>query len=350
MVVLDDHGRIVDANANALTELGWRYDQLVGASMRIVHPSFNDTTCRRWFELAEQRSADLTRSDCTATFVRHDDSEMAVELRLMVMDWNGPGRLVVIARDVTDATRREATLTEERDHLETQLRTGVLALSELQRMESVLKGSLEEKETLLKEIHHRVKNNLQMVSSLLTLQMDQMPDARSKELLGESVRRVRSMALIHQHLYGSASLERIDLGAYARNLADTLRFALAPSARLRIDVDPVEVSVDHAAPICLILNELLTNAFKYGATTASLLAPPVADSIDDWDVLVELREEGRQLELVVRDRGPGLPANFSLRGGNSLGLQLVVTLARQLRGKVEARSDRGAVFSITCPL
>jgi two-component sensor histidine kinase len=256
----------------------------------------------------------------------------------------------VIARDVTDATRREATLTEERDHLETQLRTGVLALSELQRMESVLKGSLEEKETLLKEIHHRVKNNLQMVSSLLTLQMDQMPDARSKELLGESVRRVRSMALIHQHLYGSVSLERIDLGAYARNLADTLRFALAPSARLRIDVDPVEVSVDHAAPICLILNELLTNAFKYGAATASLLAPPVADSIDDWDVLVELREEGRQLELVVRDRGPGLPANFSLRGGNSLGLQLVLTLARQLRGKVDARSDRGAVFSITCPL
>ena len=209
-------------------------------------------------------------------------------------------------------------------------------------MESALKTSLEEKETLLKEIHHRVKNNLQMVSSLLTLQLEQMPDDRSRQLLAESVHRVRSMALIHQHLYGSASLERVDLGAYARNLAEILRLTLAPRARLRVEAAAVEVAVDRAVPVCLILNELLTNAFKYGARGR-------AEADGEWDVSVELTEAQRQLRLAVRDRGPGLPPDFAVTGHPSLGLQLVMTFARQLRGKVSAASDGGAVFAVEFP-
>jgi two-component sensor histidine kinase len=224
-----------------------------------------------------------------------------------------------------------------------QVRTDREAIDELQRVEAALKASIEEKDTMLKEIHHRVKNNLQMVSSLLTLQMDQMPDASTREHLADSIRRVRSMALIHQHLYGSASLERVDLGSYARSLAEALRVTLAPRARVRVDVAAVEAPVDRAVPLCLLLNELLTNAFKYGAEPTQP-AP-------DWDVRVLIEEVAspRGLRVVVQDRGPGLPEGFRLQGHASLGLQLVTTLARQIRGTVSARNDEGACFEVVFP-
>jgi PAS domain S-box-containing protein len=355
LLVLDDHGRIVDANSASLAALGHRYDELVGASMRTACAAFTDATCRRWFELADANAganAEHALPGAHATFRRRNGTELRVELRLMTMDWNGPGRLVVIARDVTAALAREESLTQERDDLEHQMRTSSIALSELRRMETVLKGNLEEKETLLKEIHHRVKNNLQMVASLLTLQMDQMPDERSRTLLAESVRRVRSMALIHQHLYGTVSLERVDLGAYARSLAETLRMTLAPSARLLVDADAVEVSVERAAPAGLLLNELLTNALKYGVDLRAPGAHPagVDDDLDAWQVRIDLREHNGTISLVVRDRGPGLPDDFTLSGHPSLGLQLVTSLVRQLRGRVHARSDDGAVFQVDFPV
>ncbi len=345
LLVIDDRGRIVDANASVLADLGWRYDQLVGQSLRTVQPSFTDFECRRMFEVAVSRTptvapvGDLSAPDQVSTWVRGDGTPLQAEVRWMAMDWNGPGRLVIIARDVTEATTREQSLRAQRDTLAAELRTGQEQVTALQQMEADLKANVEEKETLLKEIHHRVKNNLQMVSSLLTLQTDQMPDERSRALLAESVRRVRSMALIHQHLYGSASLERVDLGSYANNLAEALRSTLAPDARVDVHAGDVEVSVEHAAPVCLILNELLTNAFKYGCS---------ADGTTHIDVT--LTETAREVRLTVRDRGPGLPAGFRLRGNPSLGLQLVVTLTRQLRGKIDARSDGGALFELQFPV
>ncbi len=351
LLVLDDRGRIVDANVAALDALGYAFDALVGASLRVVCPTFTDEQCARWFAAAQQAGARTARLAAEeAAFVRRDGAERSVELHLLGMDWNGPGRLVLLVRDVTVAAAREATLLRERDDLAQRVRSGSAALTEQQRMEEALKGSLLEKETLLKEIHHRVKNNLQMVSSLLTLQLDQMPDERGRALLLESVRRVRSMALIHQHLYGSASLERIDLGAYARDLVETLRHALAPSARVSVDVAPVEIAVDRAAPVCLILNELLTNAFKYGAQRASTPPGEGPRAPLGPEVAVRLHVDGRRAVLSVRDGGPGLPEDFDPRTTGSLGLQLVTTLTRQLRGRLTTRSEGGAVFELDFPL
>lgn len=351
LLVIDDHGRIVDANSAAIADLGRSYDELVGASLQLVHPLFSDALCRRWFVLADGTSAHGL-PEAHATFVRRDGSELRVELRLMTMDWNGPGRLVVIAHDVTEAFARETSLVAERDDLQHQMESSTQALSELRELEVALKSNLEEKETLLKEIHHRVKNNLQIVASLLTLQIDQMPDERSRALLGESVRRVRSMALIHQHLYGSVSLERVDLGAYARSLAETLRMTLAPTARLVVDANAVEVNVERAAPAGLLLNELLTNAMKYGLPSdARARAREEGTTADGaWDVRIELRARDGLIILTVRDRGRGLPDGFVLKGHPSLGLQLVTTLVRQLRGKVQARNEDGAVFQVEFPL
>ncbi len=137
-------------------------------------------------------------------------------------------------------------------------------LTERHRMEAAVAQSLREKETLLKEIHHRVKNNLQIISSLFMLQVEQMPSPEARQLLEERVQRVRSMALIHQQIYGGDSLERIDLAIYTSQLASSLQNALAPDAGLRLETEPIEVTVEHAVPLGLILNELITNAFKTG--------------------------------------------------------------------------------------
>ncbi len=216
-------------------------------------------------------------------------------------------------------------------------------LTERHRMEAALKQSLREKETLLKEIHHRVKNNLQIISSLLMLQADKMPSEQGRSRLEESVHRVRSMALIHEQLYGSHSLERIELGTYARQLAESLRGALAPYARVSIDAAPVEVAVEQAVPFGLILNELLTNAFKYGVHRRD--SSETTESRAD-DVVVQLSRAGTEVTLLVRDFGPGIPAGFDPARSTSLGLQLVRTLTRQLRGKFTFTSEGGASFRL----
>jgi len=343
MFVIDDRGRIVDANPMAVENYGWSYEELIGSSLSRVLPTFTEADCESWFAQSARRAQSTDSSFDVAhidhlTFERRDGNLIQVELELLGMDWNGPGRLVLIARDVSVAMARETALQRERDDLESEVRKSTSALREIQRMEGLMKRSLEEKDTLLKEIHHRVKNNLQMVSSLLSLQIEQMPEGKAQALLSESVSRVRSMALIHQHLYGSPSLARVDLGTYAQSLAESLRYVLAPQARVEVEADPVDVSVEEAVPTGLILNELLTNALKYGAGPTS------------HEIKVSIREQKREIRIVVRDFGRGLPEGFHLRGSSTLGLQLVTTLTRQLRGKINAYSDSGAVFELIYPV
>jgi two-component sensor histidine kinase/putative methionine-R-sulfoxide reductase with GAF domain len=210
-----------------------------------------------------------------------------------------------------------------------------------------LARSLTEKETLLKEIHHRVKNNLQIVSSLLMLQSEKMPSDEARAMLQESVFRVRSMALIHQQLYGVDSLSRVDLAGYARTLSDSLRGVLAPSATVQVRAEPIEVTVETAVPLGLVLNELITNAFKYGLTSSPRASG--GDAAPEPDVLVELSACDGVLNIVVQDRGPGLPSGFDLTRATSLGLHLVHALTRQLRARLTIGGP-GARFALVCPL
>ncbi len=215
------------------------------------------------------------------------------------------------------------------------------ARAEQERMGAVIKASLAEKENLLKEIHHRVKNNLQIVSSLLSLQKSQMTSDAARDLIGECGLRVHAMAMIHEQLYGTTTLDRINLATYARELVDSLSHALAPQVRLHLVAAPVEMTVESAVPFGLILNELVTNSFKYGVR---------ANAPDDggYDLSIELSQANGLLSLVVRDRGRGLPPDFDVAKGRGLGLQIVRGLARQLKGKIVARTEGGAVFEFTC--
>ena len=202
-----------------------------------------------------------------------------------------------------------------------------------------LRNALTEKELLLKEVHHRVKNNLQIISSLLNIQRDQSQSLESREHLEESASRVRAMALIHQQLYASSSLARVDFNEYARALATQLRALLSPQAQFLFDGSSVELPVDTAVPCGLILNELVTNALKYGVS---------ADG--SCKVHVEVGQHDDFLLLVVKDEGPGLATDATPTSPTTLGFQLIQGLSRQIRATCELGSIDANQFSIRVPL
>jgi two-component sensor histidine kinase len=194
------------------------------------------------------------------------------------------------------------------------------------RAEETTRAALHEKDVLLREIHHRVKNNLQIISSLLQLQANDIDDARLLAVFEASQIRVRSMALIHEMLYQSDSLARIDLETYLRRLSQILiaTFCKAPTKpRLELRVSGGAVSIDTAIPLGLIANELISNALKYAFTDGR------AGTVQ---VVCETLPDGERL-LTIRDDGIGLPAGVEVENGTSLGLKLVEMFARKLRGK-----------------
>lgn len=199
---------------------------------------------------------------------------------------------------------------------------------------------LDEKEILLKEIHHRVKNNLQIISSLLNLQTRGIEDSDTLQNLRDSQTRIRSMALIHEKLYQSPSLASIDFGEYVKSLAfDLFQTYRGQSSGIQLEIkaDEVLISLDQAVSCGLILNELMTNALKY--------AFPHGRSGTIW---VELQTTAQQiLMLRVTDDGVGLPPDFDIFHSKSLGLQLVNNLARQLNAEIEVADSSGTSFSIS---
>ena len=208
-------------------------------------------------------------------------------------------------------------------------KTAVLVLRDLrerQRLEAALRSSLGEKVTLLQEVHHRVKNNLQIVSSLVGMQADRLTDQAAREALAECSHRVRAMSLVHQILYSSDQLSSIPLHEYASRLAQHLQAALDPRSLLTFRLDPVRVSLEDAIPCGLILNELLTNAIKHGRGADGRCA-----------VAVELRALEEGFELGVLDSGPGFTLPVPQ---GSLGIQLVLALVRQLRGTLSTSPPR----------
>jgi two-component sensor histidine kinase len=215
-----------------------------------------------------------------------------------------------------------------------------MAEKELLASDQQLRQSLAEKESLLKEIHHRVKNNLQIVSSLLYLQENYMQDARGAEILRESQNRVKSMALIHEQLYSTADLAKIDFGRYVQGLTANLfdAYGIDP-AHIRLDVraDDIALGVDTAVPCGLIINELVSNALKHAF---------LPDSGGTINIVIRTVNTDR-MEIVVADDGIGLVEPFAAAEQQSLGLRLIDTLITQLGGSLTINTENGTRFSIT---
>ncbi|EGJ51873.1 signal transduction histidine kinase [Desulfocurvibacter africanus subsp. africanus str. Walvis Bay] len=222
--------------------------------------------------------------------------------------------------------------------------SGVLRdISERVSIEERLRASLKEKEVMLTEIHHRVKNNLQVISSLLQLQSSQAGDPQLEALFAESQNRILSMAYVHEELYKSGDLAHINLKDYVQRLARRLVQALAHTRPIGLELalQDIQVTIDQAVPCGLILNELISNALEHAFEGRA-----------QGRIIVSISLDHGLARLMVSDDGKGVPADFDPASSTSLGLQLVVRLARQLRGRVELDSQTkpGASFSVEFPL
>jgi PAS domain S-box-containing protein len=216
----------------------------------------------------------------------------------------------------------------------------VVNISDRKWAETQIRKSLQEKEVMLKEIHHRVKNNLQVISSLLKLQAGYIKDDRILEVFKESQNRVRAMALIHEKLYQSEDLARTDFAEYIRSLVHDLFRSYSINSRavqLTLNVEDVRLSIDTAIPCGLIINELVSNSLKY--------AFPDRKS---GEIKICLQsQENDYYQLTVQDSGGGFPENFDFRNTKSLGLQLVCNLTKQLHGEIQLDCESGSKFSIS---
>ena len=263
----------------------------------------------------------------------------ATVVREMVVPVQRHGRIVAIL----GMGNKETDYTDEDTAAITTLADLGWDIAESKRAEDALKNSLHEKESLLKEIHHRVRNNLQIITSLLRLQADKMDNVIAKDAMQDMQNRVRSMALIHEHIYRSENLAAVDMATYLKSLCQQLVRTLhqAPEPiKLNLELTSVSLGIDKAIPCGLLVNELVTNAIKHAFPETR-----------GGQLRVELNPltSGLGWHLRVADNGVGLPSDFDLQHLTSLGLQLVNDLTRQLGGQLEIGAGPGAVFDMTFP-
>ena len=212
----------------------------------------------------------------------------------------------------------------------------------LEQANSQIKDALEEKDVLLREIHHRVKNNLQIVSSLLGLQARRISDKAAIDQLNEAQNRIQSIVLIHERLYLTENLARVDYDEYVRDLVGALNHSFAGDVgkvTIDIDIGDLALGVNTAVPCGLIITELVTNSFQHAFLDnggGSITIKMAADGDDGF-------------LLVVGDSGRGIPEGFNMNAGSNIGLQIVNSLVKQLKGTIEFDTQKGVEATIRFP-
>ena len=314
VVVIDSEGRITEWNAQAEQMFDLTRLEALGQKLSetIIPPRYREAHRRgleRYLATGEGPVMNRLVELCA---LRRDGSEFPVELSISPLK---AGNSVTFCGFITDITQRK-------------------------QAEEQIKASLHEKEVLLKEIHHRVKNNLQIVTSLLSLQAGGAGDPRITALLRETQHRVKSMALMHETLYRGGNLAALDLRQYVKELVEYLRHSYGPAlrrVRLVADVEALPLPLDSAIPCGLMLTELVTNAFKHA------FPEPLTGTLR----IDGRHDEGGAYVLRVVDDGRGMPTGVDPLHSRSLGLQLVANLARQLHaGFTRDDTDRGTSFTI----
>lgn len=211
-------------------------------------------------------------------------------------------------------------------------------ITKLKVAEKELKESVRQKEVLIKEVHHRVKNNLQVIISILNLQTSYVSDPQILSIIQECQDKIKSMAFIHESLYQSADLAYVNFSEYLRNLCTNLKYSyMSPNRKIDLDFDIEEISLslDASIPCGLIVNELVSNCFKYAFSKKT-----------EGNIKISFEKDGENKILVVHDSGIGLPTNLDFKNTESLGLQLVVTLVDQIDGDIKYEFSNGSKFII----
>lgn len=312
-VVIANHaGEIVMVNAQTERIFGYPRSELLGQAIEILIP-------------------DRFR-------IRHPQHRGSYMVRPRVRPMHASGELFGRRRD-----GREFPVEVSLSPLETE--DGVLVCSAIRdvtaprRTEGALREALKEKEVLLQEIHHRVKNNLQVIVSLINMQRRRLESTAARDALTEYQGRVQAIALIHEQLYAANDYSRVLFSEYLRTLANNVFHAFGVSTEkiaLALEIEAIELPVARAIPCGLIVTELITNAFEHAFP-------------DDrrGTVRVVLQRSQGEIRLEIGDDGVGLTADFELSAPETLGLQLVSALAEQLQAKIVVSRERGAQFRVT---
>jgi len=288
-------------------------------------------------------------TDVWIDFFHPEDKQISAQIIQSIID-NQPQRfeyrIITRSREIRWLRDYIKPLWDDNEKRVTQFLGAIQDITTRKLAEEQINASLEEKTVLLREIHHRVKNNLQVVSSLLSLQADTVQEDQSRQVLQDSQNRIRSMGLIHEMLYQSDDLAQINTAQYIPKVVHNLFSVyggLTNQISLNIEVEELLLNLDSAIPCGLVINELVSNALKH--------AFPPEDEYPSGKkpaIRVQFRQKSRnQYELTVSDNGVGLPRNFKWQNSESLGLQLIRILTEQLDGMVTVGNDAGASFQIT---
>lgn len=304
-------GRFLLVNQRLSDMMGYSPEELYRKTFyELVLPEEVNSNLQDWDELLSGKVSNFSKEQ---TYVRKDGGIINANVTVsLVRDTNNtPNYFVAVFEDITERKVNERRLQE----------------------------SLKEKEVLLKEVHHRVKNNMQVISSILNLQSSYVDDDKALAILSESQDRIKSMSFVHESLYQSDTLSEVNFAEYIQNISQNLyRSYNRPGGgiSLRFDLDKVFINLDTSIPCGLIINELVSNALKYAFKGR-----------ENGTIAIHLKriDEGT-LELVVEDDGIGLPPDLDVENSDTLGLQLVTTLATQVDGLLEVSNDNGARFRL----
>ena len=314
MIMVAKDGKIVFANARAAALFGYRREEFLGEKIEILvpHRFLADHPGHRegFFKNPKTRAMGAGRD---LFGLRKDGREVPIEIGLNPIETQEG--LFILA--------------------------SIIDITERRRLDEMILASLKEKETLLKEVHHRVKNNLQIVSSLLALQAGHISDKQANAVFTESQNRIKSIARIHEMLYRSPSLSRIDFGEYVGDLLAELMISFSGGTNISItaDVRHIFMDAEKAVYYGLIITELVSNSIKHAFPAST-----------EGEICVTMRQSESQLTLEIRDTGVGFPKGRDSRKSASLGLKLVDTFARQLGAAVEHVDGPGTLWRLTSPL
>ena len=326
LFIINENGIILFANPSAYQILGVKQfkDIQNRPILDFVLPQYHIAVRERHDLLNDGYDIPFMKMDAK----RLDGSIVEVEYKPVSIDYRGKKAILVVYHDI---------------EYQEQLAREKMRFQIAEETNKALKQSLAEKEVLLKEVHHRVKNNLQVISSILNLQSSYTDDPRTIELLKESQNRIKSMSFIHESLYQTKNFAGVNFKEYVHNLCNNLLFSYYPKGKrvfIEQEIADVHLNLDTSIPCGLIINELISNSLKYAF---------VNQEEGTIHIVVKggTKKEKDLVTITVNDNGPGLPKGLDFEDSPSLGLQLVTVLTKQLNGKITLDNSKGAKYTLT---
>ncbi len=345
--IISSEGRFLDVNDAFCRLTGYSREELLAHSLAKIE-------AKETAEGIMQHSREILRKGedrFETQYRRKDGSLIDVEVSVVATDRHG-GQFVTFHHDITERKRDQEDLVNSRNELEQKVLARTRELKEINeslqeeialrnKAEKEIVSSLREKEMLLKEIHHRVKNNMQVISSLLFMQARAQKDEKVKAILKESQDRIKAIALVHEKLYQSTDLDQIDYTDYLRKITDHLFESYKIDSNiitLHLNAEKAVLHIDKAVPCSLIINEMISNSLKHAF-------PEGRKGV----ITIDFRKGTDNYILTYSDDGIGIPVGITFDRTESLGMQLIKGLTKQINGLIELNRTAGTKYTITFP-